>query len=48
MSNIFYSNSFNKAYISKKTNVISLNKENNINNKNNIDYTRHFPPANVE
>lgn len=47
MSKFFYNNSFNKAYISKNTNVISFNKENNINN-NNINYTRHFPPANIE
>jgi len=52
MSNIFYNNSFKKAFISKNTNVISFNKENNIinnnNNNNNINYTRHFPPANIE
>ena len=46
MSNIFNNNRFNKTYISTN-NVISFNKDNNI-NINNIDYTRHFPPANVE
>lgn len=43
MSNIFNNNRSNKAYISTN-NVISFNN----NNINNIDYTRHFPPANVE
>ena len=50
MPNILYNN---KVYKSNKTNIISFNKNinisyNNINNKNNIDYTRHFPPANIE
>jgi len=50
MPNILYNN---KVYKSKNTNIISFNKNINIsydnnNNKNNIDYTRHFPPANIE
>jgi hypothetical protein len=46
MPNIFY-NKFNKVNTLKKTTgVVCLKKKNS--NKNNIDYTRYFPPANIE
>jgi hypothetical protein len=41
MFNIFY-NKFNKVNTLKKTDIICNN------NKKNIDYTRYFPPANIE
>ena len=49
MSNIFINNnSFNKVNKYKNTNVVCFNNNNNNNKKNNIDFTRHFPPANIE
>ena len=44
MSKIFlYNNSINKINKYKNTNLVSVD-----NNKKNIDFTRHFPPANIE
>lgn len=48
MSNIFlYNYSNNKINNYKNTKLVSVDTYNNNNNKN-IDYTRHFPPANIE
>lgn len=45
MSNIFlYNNNINKINKYKNTNKVCIFN----NNKKNIDFTRHFPPANIE
>jgi hypothetical protein len=43
MSNIF-TNNINKTNKYKNTKLVCFNYS----KKNNIDYTRHFPPANIE
>lgn len=43
MSNIF-TNNINKINKYKNTKLVSFNDL----KKNNIDYTKHFPPANIE